>query len=75
MVHGAATLPVLLIIEVESDRVGVAKLGQRSAVRKDEALLKESNILSPELHGACFGTSGGHRIFARSQQKERGDSE
>jgi hypothetical protein len=36
-------------------------------VGKNTTVGEESHVLSPELDGAGFGTSCGHRIFAGSQ--------
>jgi hypothetical protein len=57
VVHGAASLAILLVVQIEADRIGVTKLGKGTAVGENEALLEKSNVLSPELDGACFGTS------------------
>ena len=75
MVHGAAALPILLIINVETDAVGLLELCEWGRVGKDAAIQKETDVLPSELDGTSAGAGGGHGIFAGAKQKEECNSE
>jgi hypothetical protein len=57
MVHGAAALPILLVVNVQSDGVGLPEEGEWGSVGQYLAISEETNILPAELHRASPGTS------------------
>ena len=67
MMHGGTMLTIFLVVKVEGDCIGSPEGGERGDVGKNTTVGEESHMLSPELDGAGFGTSGWHRVFARSQ--------
>jgi hypothetical protein len=50
--HGAAALPVFLVIDVEPDCIRLAQKCQGRGVGQYLAVLKETNVLAAELDGA-----------------------
>jgi hypothetical protein len=75
MMHGASPLPIFLIINVETNCVGLSELEQRGAMRKDGPGFKESDVLTPELDGAGFGARGRHCVLAGPQEEEKRNGE
>jgi hypothetical protein len=75
LAHCTAALAVFLVVNVETDCVGLLELEEGSVVREDGAVFKESDVLSAKLHGACSGSGGGHGVFSQPQEEKESKSE
>jgi hypothetical protein len=54
VIHRTAPLAIFLVVKVESHAVGLLKLRQCHAVRKDCAVFEKADVLSAELY--CPGS-------------------
>jgi hypothetical protein len=75
MVHCAASLPIFLVVNIETDGIRGSQFIQGYAVWKDGAVFEKANVLSPKLDGASASFGSGHGIFARPKQKEKRNGE
>jgi hypothetical protein len=75
VVHGAATLAILLVVKVKSDRIRRSQFVKWRIMRQDVALFEKPNVLAAELDGAGAGTGTGGRycISDRAQEEEKGN--
>jgi hypothetical protein len=75
VVHGAAALPVLLVVNIETDAIRLAELGQRGGMWENGAIPKEADVLTSELDRSRPGLCRWHCVFTWSEKKEKGSSE
>ena len=73
VVHRAATLAVLLVVDIESSRVGLPEGSQRCMMWDDFPRLEETHVLSAELDCPSLGFGCWHCVLSRAQQEKEGD--
>jgi hypothetical protein len=71
VVHGAATLSVLLIINIKSYAIGLTELVKGGGMGEDVAIPEETDVLSTELDGTSACKSRQHGVFTWAKQKEK----
>jgi hypothetical protein len=71
VVHGCATLAILLIIQVQPGGIGLAKGFQRRRVRKDVSVSEKADVLASKLYTLLFSVRGGHCVFAWMEEEEK----
>jgi hypothetical protein len=75
VVHGAATLLILLVVDVDANGVGKEELWQWSLVRENGALSGETNVLLVKLYRASLCPGRRHSVLARPQEEENSNGE
>jgi hypothetical protein len=75
VVHGCATLAVLLIIQVQPGGIGLAQGVQGRRVCKAVSVFEKVDVLASKLYGSFFSARGGHCVFAWMEEEEKGSRE